>query len=246
MAGSVYTWLLLGLLAIAPSVRAQSRQVSLDASARAFFNQGVELADEGKTEEAADRFRRAMAIRYSPVIAFNLASMLESQGQLVEACELLYRVENDSDADQVLRASAQRMRGEIEPRIAHLTVTVDASVTDGAVMLDDVKLIPAQLGAPIPIDPTSHQVQLLRSDAVVERHAFELAPAAEEFVHLGAPIVLTPQQVAAATQLTPPPVEKDSSRETQGGLLQSPWLWAGVGVVVVGVVVLSGQCPPDE
>jgi len=232
-------WLLLGMLIVASNVQAQSQQVSLAASARAFFKQGLRLADKGRTTEAADRFRRAMAIRYSPVIAFNLASMLEIENQLVEACELLYRVENDDEADQSLRESAHRLQSDIEPRIAHLTVTIDASVPDGTVKLDDMTLIPAQLGAPVPVDPTPHHIQLLRNSVIVEHHELALAPSADEFVHLGAPIVAAPQHVAAASQLASTATRRPApARESRDGLVYSPWFWTGVGGVVVGVVIL--------
>jgi len=222
----------------ASGAQGQSKRISQAASARAFFRQGVRLADKGRTEEAVDRFRRAIAIRYSPVIAFNLASMLEIQGQLVEACELLYRIQGDEDAGSALQESAQRLQVDIESRIAHLTITVDASISDSQVELDEMTLIPEQLGAPIPVDPTMHHVRLLRHQAMVEQHELTLEPAAEEFIHLGAPIVPPPQQVAVQAAPEAPPFQPATPTSARDGLIYSPWLWTGVGVAVAGVVAV--------
>ncbi|HMI90773.1 MAG TPA: hypothetical protein VK509_05385, partial [Polyangiales bacterium] len=71
-------------LTAAPA-RAQSEDASRAASARALFEEGVTFADQGHWDEASDRFRRALALRDSAVIAYNLASALQETGHLVEA-----------------------------------------------------------------------------------------------------------------------------------------------------------------
>lgn len=226
---------LLALLPTAARVSAQSQEALLEASARAFFREGVALADEGRMVEAADRFRRALSIRYSPVIAYNLASMLEEQGELVEACDLLRRVEADEGADDALRASAKQLVVAMEPKLARLTIHIHGSVRAPVVHLDDIELMPVQLGAPIPVDPQAHTLRLHAGQRLLEERALSLGEAESLVVTLGAPAALSPAAVAAASQAGQR--ERDMR---EGSVVRSPWFWAGVGVVVVGAVAVAG------
>ena len=60
-----------------------------------FRIQFVELDPLCEYAVGIEHFRRALALRSSPVIAYNLASALEHLGQLVEASELLRGIASD-------------------------------------------------------------------------------------------------------------------------------------------------------
>src|SRR5262249_4633550 len=146
------------------------------ASARALFSEGVKLADRGNWSEAADRFRRALALRDSPVIAYNLASALKELDQLVAASELLQRIAGNSEVDAALRKSANATLAEITPRIARITVHTEGMSQGDEIAIDEQPLLEAQLEVAIPIDPGTHAVAARRDKTVIESRRVELAP----------------------------------------------------------------------
>ena len=94
----------------AQAPRSAPAEATLAASARAFFQQGLQFADEEKWGLAVDRFGRAMAIRRSPVIAYNLAASLGQLGSVIEAAELLREVEETAGEGTELYDKARRLR----------------------------------------------------------------------------------------------------------------------------------------
>lgn len=226
------------LLILSGVAHAQSKQVSLDASARAFFKQGLKFADEGDVRQAADRFRRALSIRYSPVIAYNLASMLEAQGELLESTELLYGVESGAEPESELVAAARRLRLQVEPKLAQLTIEIDSNVSNPHAFLDDIELIPVQLGVPIPVDPRMHKLRLMRGAVLIVEESVELRPGASHEILLKRRVTVpSPDEIAAQALATQRARDRQRAA-TEGGILHSPWLWAGVGAVVVGAAVI--------
>ena len=118
-----------------------------DASARELFEQGVALAERGDWVAAEDRFRRALSLRNSSVIAYNLASALCEQGKLVEASELLHRVLADdkivvTQTDKGVISQPSALNEEILGSIEKLTAEfwpgavvvpiMSAGATDGS------------------------------------------------------------------------------------------------------------------
>ena len=67
------------------SASAQQNEAERTALARTLFGEGVAFVDQQNWDEAVVRFRRAYALRPSPVVGFNLASALAEQGHPVEA-----------------------------------------------------------------------------------------------------------------------------------------------------------------
>lgn len=222
-----------------PTAYAQSRQVLLDASARAFFNQGLELADAQRYQDAADRFRRALAIHDSPVIAYNLASVLDMSGEVVEALELLFGVEANEEASVALRDTARQLRATVEPKLSFLTVLYPAQ--RGVVLLDEMRLELAQIGVPLPVDPGEHSLRW----ALSPRHRFKQRH-----------VVNRPgEALEVSLELHPGAVSEDGehgglqegwlerrvpARDSLGGeLIRSHWFWAGLGVVMLSAVTTA-------
>lgn len=231
-------WFILGLVFLwtVGGARAQSRQFMLEASARAFFKQGIALSDAGQYAQAADRFRRALVIRESPVIMYNLASVLETIGKVMEALELLYGVEEHPDADADLRRDARAMRAGLEAKLAFASITIPRTLRGRVhVWVDDFPLIDAQLGVPIPLDPGWHHVQMHDGREPAAVCDFEVASGAQARVALrAAGSLLSAAEVARAYRRRHPGKDVPGSR-----LVRNPWFWAGVGAGVVGLVVLA-------
>lgn len=220
-----------------PLAAAQTEDASRAASARALFEEGVALADQGHWEEASDRFRRALALRDSAVIAYNLASALQETGRLIEASELLRRVRADAAADAELRASASSALAALEPRIAKLSVQVRDRQSADHVRLDARELLPAELDVALPIDPGAHTLRVERAGQTVAERALTIAEGESQTVVLEiAPPVPTPREVAVAA----PPVQAAPAHTSHAEPpLTGRWyFWAGVGAAAVGVGVL--------
>jgi hypothetical protein len=229
----------LGGLAIAPTpLCAQAEDAARAASARSLFEEGVALADQGHWQEAADRFRRALALRDSAVIAYNLASALQEIGQLIEASELLRKVRADQAADEELRKSASTALAAIEPRIARLSVQVRGQQTGDRVRLDARELLPAELDVALPIDPGAHTLRVERGEQTMAERALTIAEGQSQTVvlEIAAPAP-TPREVAVAA---PPvtPREPAHTSEAEPPLTGRWYFWAGVGAAAVGIGVV--------
>ena len=217
-----------------------------DASARALFQEGVDLAERSDWLGAEDRFRRAYTLRSSPVIAYNLASALVERGKLVEASEYLRRVQQDDKADASIKQSARTLQQELAGRIARITIRARDKLADDHVLLDASPLHDAQLGVEIPIDPGHHTLHLMRGDQAVDTHTLQIAPGSNEQVMLVAPSALSPSEVANASQRVPAPESNvtfaaaDDRQRDRGSepITSRWWFWSGVGFVAVGAIVL--------
>jgi hypothetical protein len=225
-----------------------ARDPSRDASARALFEEGVGLAEKGEWAGAEDRFRRALSIRNSPVIAYNLASALAERGKLIEASEILRKILQDDKADASMQHSAQSLQTDLSRRIGRISVSVHGKRADDRILLDGVALLDAQLGVDIPIDPGPHRLSFDRGGKTVDARDLEIAAGASEQVSLTAPLVPTPREAAVATQpmaaaptALPPATAMRTDRDAESSrpITGEWWFWTGVGVVVVGAVVVA-------
>lgn len=194
---------LLVLLSLGASgAAAQAADPATTAAARSLFERGAAAADAGDHTTAADLLRRSLALRPSPVVAFNLAQSLTALGELVEASELLVRVERDATND-ALRHAAEGLRAQVSPRLAHVTVLVTPSETDATVQLDGTELPAALRGAPTPVDPGAHLVVALRGGEEVARAEVTVAEAETRELSLTVP---EPVPVAIEPEIVEPEV----------------------------------------
>lgn len=234
--------LVLGLLAVVapPRAQAEAPDPARSASARAQFEEGVKHTDAGAWSEAADSFRRALALRDSPVIRYNLGAALLELGQLVEASELMRSVQIDDSAGEALRRQAASKRELITPRLARLTVLLrGAGVT---VELNGNSLAPEQLGVALTVDPGPQRVRALRGDQEVDVRELHLSEGQSEQLELVPPVppVATPKQAAeslAEPLLAPAPVQRDAPAPTRRKRLW--WSLGGAALVATAAVVTT-------
>jgi len=214
---------------------ASAQDAQQAASARALFDQGTQFADAGNWVDAEDRFRRALALKDSPIITYNHAGALEELGRLVEASEQLRKVARSEGAPRDLVREAGQQADAISARLAQLTVTPSGDTTGASIAVDDKPLAEAMFGVPIPADPGSRTVVATRAGSEVDRQTvvLEEGGAAEILIQVGeaAP---SPAAVAAAAPVAPDSVVTADEDSDGSGV----WLWAGAGVVTVGVIVL--------
>lgn len=228
---TIATLTLLATLTIAPVARAQDDDPARVAAARALFQEGVTLARRGEYADATDRFRRAHALRPSAPIELNLASALVHQGALVEASEIFERILRDPSLPRAIRAQAERLRDELAPRLARLTVRLEGDASDVRVELDSRELEQAALGVALPIDPGAHEVRALRDGADVAVDRVELAEGERGELVLTIP---ARDEVPREALVVAPPAE--SPARTTGRDAPEPQGGDDGVVIVLGIV----------
>ena len=229
----LFPWLL-GALALLEATTA-SAQDTETALARSLFEQGIELADRGDWTGAADRFRRSLEIRPSPVVAYNLGNALTEIGRFVEASEAFRRAIRADDAE--LRTAAQGRLDAIQPRIGTLIIQLDGPGEGVTVMIDGDPIPSQAIGIGTPIDPGEHAVDARRGGGSVAETTVTIAEGGSDEVTLEIPPAPVEDRGSGASD---PVLGGGGSTEPvdeSGGI--SPWLWVGIGAAVAaGVAVL--------
>ncbi len=212
------------------------------------FEEGVKFVDAHNWPDAADRFRRALALRDSQVIRHNLATALLRQGLLVEASELFRQVLRDPSVDAKVHEEAQRELDALTPRIAKLTIQLEGEPAGTEITVDDRPVADVQVGLAMPMDPGVHVVRAKRDDQELDTQEVSIAEGAEETVTLRLvppTLVATPEQAAAtvspARSLSQPSVATKEDQDPHDRQ-RAKRLWWGIGsaaVVTVAIVVVS-------
>jgi hypothetical protein len=231
-----------GVESSAPTPAAAAEEAARLDDARRLFEEGLAQVEAGEWAQAEQSFRRVLAIRSSPVVAYNLASALAQLGRLLESAELLRVVVRDASVDAATRDPAQQLLASIEPRIGSVTVRVQGDTQGVILRLDDRVLGQGELVQAISVDPGTHLVFAERDGKRV----------ASEEVHIGGDAPLMAEVTFDLREKAPPPPlldlrvsklpheEKKSAERDDGSMWSSPWLWTGAGAVVLiaaGVVV---------
>lgn len=220
---------------LAPRAEAQATGAEETAAARALFRDGNRMLRQERWAEAADRFERALQLRQSPQIVYNLTTALIEIGQLVRATELLRSLENDeSTPNRVQRAAVER-REAIEPRIGELTVRVTGDRDGVGLELDGEPLAWAMVDVAVPADPGEHRVIALRDGETLADEAVRVPESDRAEVTLQLPVVPpTPTETANAAEPEPEPMPPPPERKSRW------WIGLIVGVAAVGVAVGLG------
>jgi hypothetical protein len=117
------------LLVLTATASAQEFQESQESpadptsEARELFDEGVARMDQEQWGEAAGLFQRALALRSSAQITYNLALAFANEGRIIRAASLMRQVVGDPAADAEARDRAQTMLDEMSPRLALLDAT---------------------------------------------------------------------------------------------------------------------------
>ncbi len=226
------------------SVQAQARgtaerpvnemsEAERQALARDQFTQGMRHARHNRWQQAADRFARALELKETPQIRYNLAESLVHLGRLVEASEQLRIIEEGEDVPPDVARPATALRGTVEERLGRLRIDVRNMRTGVHVTLDGRDLPDAVIGVDHPVDPGRHLARLSVDDGeVIQSEEVMVADGATEVVQLVAP-ALPPVAVGDAGA-QPADVAEDGDG---GGSLW--WLWTTLALAVVGGGVVA-------
>ena len=230
------------VLAMASPALAQSpREVTV---AREAFQAGVTAAQAERWGEAREHFQRSYAINQRLSALMNLATAEENSGELVDAAEhyrqYLERAE-DGDANE---GTVRQALAALEPRVPKLRLLVSDMLPGDQVQVDGVQMSREMLQGPIPVNPGTHEITVLRDGTNIATLTIQ----AREGQTIERALTL-PEPVAAVTELPlesviPPvtlPAEETQAESAplasdpdSGSLFETWWFWTIVGVVVVG------------
>ena len=216
--------LALGLLFAAPAAADLSPKE--EAKRTQLFKEGRSLFDEGKWQEAAERFRAVVEMRSAPKALIALAASEEKLGHLGEAKRLYERAREEAQAAKLPKdvdEAATRLR-ELLPRVPRIAVKVPSSVGDATIQIDG-KPAEIQFGD-ADVDPGEHTVTVTASGRKEFREVVTVAEGERKEVQA----VLDPLQ----DEPPPPPPEPESSPPPVGAIILAG---VGVGAGAAGAVL---------
>lgn len=218
---SLTSLVLLAAVAIPAAAAAQDRTATLSesdrAQARALFAAGSAAVDAGRWVDAVDSFRRAYELTGAASALFNTAFALRALGRYREAVRAFGELLEMEELSEEMRAQATSLRDEVRGRLALVrllglgeerhTVRVDAEA------VEDTGARPLVVQA----DPGRRSVDV----ALPGHRRFEWTGALSDGQMLDLAVELLPEG---------PPGQPASG----GSVLEEPWLWIVVGLVVLG------------
>lgn len=183
------------------------------------FVEGRQLMDEGKTDEACQRFERSYQLEGALGSLLNLANCEEKRGRLRIALAHWRKAADTAGDQQKNRLYALGRAGDLEKKMPKVMVRVGASVAGASVTLDGE---PISLGEKVPVDPGTHEV-VVTAGARTERRSVELAEGETQILDmLGA---VAGGEVSAGGQGTEP-----GARDEPGATNLAPWGWTSIAV----------------
>lgn len=244
--------LLLALVPVlqAPAVLAAPEPTPSELSvARRLFDEGKAAEDAARWHEAADKFRRATAIKDTPGMRFHLARCEEEQGAFVEALveydrarELIDGGMRAADVEKLLAAARERVRA----KVALLTVRLPTDVKNVSVELDGKALSASVLGVPMPINPGKHRLSAVAVGRKPFSHELTLGTGEVQELPIELPVATTvpptpPAVAASAPVLRPHSTSDDTSVPTRTIVLvgEASLFAAALGTGIVFTVARS-------
>ncbi len=186
------------LVALASGAWPARAQVDATAAARALFAEGVDAATAEDWSTAEDRFARALALRWAPPIAYNLAQAQIRRGRYVAATENLRAVLRSEDTEPDLLEAAAPLLAEAESQLGRLVVHVRGDREGLTVRVGAEEVPEAMWDVAIPVDPGALEVVALRDGNATARAEARVAPRERAEVILEIPEAPTAEAAARA------------------------------------------------
>ena len=238
--------LLYGLPALAETPAPQNKDVATD-----LFDTGVQQMEEGKCdqspvadvavcEEAREAFARAYALYPAGLGALrNLAYVEKNLGLVASASRNFRELARQAPLDpkparQLWADFARQEVEELEPRIPHLTLSVEEPPAGFELELDGEALPKAAWDTALDVDPGAHVVAARAPGHAPFSETVELAEADAESITV---------RLEPAAQATPEPTQgpapRDAGPERRAAPI-GPWVVMGTGVATLGAGLVMG------
>jgi hypothetical protein len=232
--------LALGALLVASSALAEPTAGEKE-TARTLMAQGRARRAESDLRGALSSFLAADAIMRVSTTGFEVARTQAALGQLVEARQTIRRVlrlavrPDDPAPFSEARANAEKLDGELAPRIPSIRIDLRGSVNPLAltIELDGAPISAHALGDPLKTNPGHHVVTVRLGDAST-RTETDVTDGQKAVLTVEAPLS------AAASSLESPPPERRAAPASPRPLLArpsqsvSPIVYVGFGIAAVG------------
>lgn len=143
--------------AVSPAGAAEKDELS---SARAKFQQALELEQAGNYAHAVQMFREVGQVRMTPQVRYHIASCEEKLGKLVAALggyELALAEAESLGPD--FQKEVEERASSLRSRIPKLVIERGQGAKAATVELDGVSLGSSSIGVEVPIDPGPHTIQ---------------------------------------------------------------------------------------
>jgi hypothetical protein len=175
-------------------------------SARIAFADGNKLRDEGNVRGALEKYKAAFVLAPTPITALEVGRAESDLGQLVEAREVLLRVEslpakNESPKAQAARAEASAMANKLASRIPRVTLRVNGAIDAASITIDGVTIPHEALSVARVVNPGRH-VALGIVNGHTTQQTFDLREGEAREIVLDLP---QPQGLQASVVQPPPP-----------------------------------------
>ncbi len=228
--------LVIACASAAPPARAQPP--GSDEDVDTLFDRAREATDAGRHAEARDLLTRALELDPSPAIAFNLALVHRSLGEMIEARALLERLLGGEmgELPEDRRERTREILAQVTAEVGTLLVAIEG-VDDAEVRVDGRPegRVRSASDLRIAANPGHHIVLVLASGRDPEERDVDVAPGDVESVRVR--FGTAPPEHPVGPQ---PPAGGPTAADvdTGGSAASSPWLWLGVGAGVAAAVVI--------
>ena len=210
-------------------------------TASSLFLAGRRAMDANDYAQACPQF--AESYRLDPAIGtlFNLANCEDKIGHLADASthfrSVLEQVPTKDDRAPIARARL----AAIEPRLSHLTLSLDPDQPAGAaVARDDVPISPAALGVSLAVNAGDHDVVVTAPGREPARTRITMKEGEhrEAKLHVGPKATSTASSSAPVTGVdAPPQIASHGSGDTRRTL---GFVLGGVGLATLGAGAITG------
>jgi tetratricopeptide (TPR) repeat protein len=230
---ALLVFLLATSVALAQKASPESRR------AKALFEEGIALSDEGKWAEALEAFQKSDELVPSPTVKFNIAATLRALGRYVESKDVAEQIMKAAETAKPplkpqLVADVKKLLADVYDKIVALTVKLDPP--DAKLAIDGAEARPLADGR-LELDPG--------------RHVFVVSAPGYETTTITKTLSADDTELTLMTPKTEAPrvVERrvPGKKEGGGAFYESAWFWSVTGAVIAGAVVVTVLVTrPDE
>ena len=210
------------------------------AAARAAYQEGVKLQDDGKPAEALKRFEAAEALFDAPTHLLHIAECQALTGRLVESAETYESLShkdlgsNANDAFKAAQDQAKAEVGAVRARIPTIRVTVvtrppNQQVSNLAINVNGVSMPNQLVGVGRPLNPGTYRFSATANGlATASSVDVPLAEKEQKSIELvlvksaGGVAVITPPPPPPGEETKPPPPYRED-KEKKSGLGTTPF-----------------------
>lgn len=239
------TLFLSALVGTALVLSTSTSQAGDPAAAEALFQAGRALMEKKNYAEACPKLEASYSLDPAIGTKLNLAECFEKQGKLATAWVSWGEARDQAkkEGDKAREDLASKRQKDLDPRVPRLTINVKGPIDGLAIYRDDVALLPATLGVPLPVDPGKHAVTLRRGTTILKEESVESKEKAKDEVNLDAtdippapiaPIPTTEGDKTHSPDAKPIMVRKSKGMMAGGIVLAS----LGAPVFLVGAIII--------